>query len=220
MDLPGTWDDLRKQARKLEGQLDEQLASYRKLVNTKVEGSEQEHEVGIERLLQQLQHVNAQMQVWVSSGSSDILSHTLTRHREILHDLSQEFNRLRSSLRARREHAALLQNFSNFDRVGGDLERNGDSAEQALLKEQAILHRSTGQIDNVVLQAQATLGALMFQRSTFGDIGSKISNVGSRLPSVNHILSAIRRKKSMDTIILSLVASACTVFILLYWLSK
>jgi Golgi SNAP receptor complex protein 1 len=77
------------QARKLEGQLDEQLTSYRRLVNTKVEGSEQEKEAGIERLLQQLQHVNAQMQVWVSSGSSEILSHTLTRHREIFNDLSQ-----------------------------------------------------------------------------------------------------------------------------------
>ncbi|KAH9305023.1 hypothetical protein KI387_009427 [Taxus chinensis] len=183
MDLPGTWDDLRKQARKLEGQLDEKLASYRRLINTKLEGSEQEHEAGIERLLQQLQNVNAQMQVWVSSGSSDILSHTLTRHREILHDLSQEFIRLRSSFKARREHEALLQNFSARDHGNGDLERNGDSAEQALLKEQAVLQRNTGQMDNVILQAQATLGTLMFQRSTFGNIGSKLSNVSSRLPS-------------------------------------
>lgn len=220
MDLPGTWDELRRQARKLEGQLDEQLASYRRLVNTKVEGSEQEKEAGIDRLLQQLQHVNAQMQVWVSSGSSEILSHTLTRHREIFNDLSQEFKRLRSSLKARREHEALLQSFTSFDNANGDVERSSDSAEQALLKEQARLQSSTGQIDNVILHAQATLGALVFQRSTFGNIGSKISNVSSRLPSVNHILSAIRRRKSMDTIILSFVASACTVFILIYWFSK
>uniref|UniRef100_A0A0D6R5T6 Golgi SNAP receptor complex member 1 n=2 Tax=Araucaria cunninghamii TaxID=56994 RepID=A0A0D6R5T6_ARACU len=220
MDLPGTWDDLRKQARKLEGQLDEKLASYRKLINAKHEGYEQEHEAGIERLLQQLQQVNAQMQVWVSSGTSDVLSHTLTRHKEILHDLNQEFIRLRSSFKARREHEALLQSFSARDSVNGDLEKNSDSAEQALLNEQAILQRSTGQMDNVVLHAQATLGALVFQRSTFGNISSKLTNVSSRLPSVNHVLSAIRRRKSMDTIILSLVASACTIFILLYWLSK
>lgn len=220
MDLPGTWDELRKQARKLEGQLDEQLSSYRRLVNTKVEGSEQEKEAGIERLLQQLQHVNSQMQVWVSSGSSEILSHTLTRHQEIFNDLSQEFKRLRSSLKARREHETLLQSFTSFDNANGDVERSSNSAEEALLKEQARLQSSTGHIDNVILHAQATLGALVFQRSTFGNIGSKISNVSSRLPSVNHVLSAIRRRKSMDTIVLSLVASACTVFILIYWFSK
>ena len=37
---------------------------------------------------------------------------------------------------------------------------------------------------------------------------------------VNNILSAIKRKKSMDTIILSLVASVCTFLILIYWLTK
>lgn len=37
---------------------------------------------------------------------------------------------------------------------------------------------------------------------------------------VNNILSAIKRKKSMDTLILSLVASVCTFLILIYWLTK
>lgn len=108
------------------------------------------------------------------------------------------------------------------------------------------------QMDNVISQAQATLGTLVLQRTTFGGISTKTSNVSSRLPTVcgldirldpelacllrtkslnlydfvappaqvNHILSAIRRKKSMDTIVLSLVASVCTFFILIYWLSK
>jgi hypothetical protein len=39
-------------------------------------------------------------------------------------------------------------------------------------------------MDNVISQAQATLGSLMTQRSTFGGITSKISNVSSRLPTV------------------------------------
>jgi hypothetical protein len=40
------------------------------------------------------------------------------------------------------------------------------------------------QVDNVISQAQATLGALVFQRSTFSGINSKLSNVSSRLPTV------------------------------------
>lgn len=40
------------------------------------------------------------------------------------------------------------------------------------------------QMDNVISQAQSTLGALVLQRSTFGGINSKLSNVTSRLPTV------------------------------------
>lgn len=214
-----SWDALRKQARRLEAQLDDQLNAYRKLVSMKSDGSENDIESDIDRSLKQLQQVNSQMQTWVSSGGSEVLSHTLTRHMEILQDLTQEFYRLRSSLRAKQQHASLLD-LRDFDRASFDVEGTADSSDQYLLKEQAAISRSTGQMDNVISQAHATLGALVSQRSTFGGITTKISNVGSRLPSINHILSSIKRKKSMDTIILSLVASFCAFLIFIYWLSK
>lgn len=79
-----------KQARKLETQLDEQMHLYRKLVSTKVVSSnDNDLESGVDQLLKQLQQVNMQMQAWVSSGGSEIFSHTLTRHQEILQDLTQ-----------------------------------------------------------------------------------------------------------------------------------
>ncbi|CAH8382339.1 unnamed protein product [Eruca vesicaria subsp. sativa] len=224
MDVPSSWDALRKQARKIEAQLDEQMHSYRRLVSTKAliksDGAESDLEAGIDLLLRQLQQVNAQMQAWVSSGGSEMVSHTLTRHQEILQDLTQEFYRHRSSLRAKQEHASLLEDFREFDRTRLDLEDGDGSTEQALLKEQVGINRNTAQMDGVISQAQATLGTLVFQRSTFGGINSKLSNVTSRLPTVNTILSAIKRKKSMDTIILSLVAAVCTFLIFIYWLTK
>ncbi|XP_027341779.1 Golgi SNAP receptor complex member 1-1-like [Abrus precatorius] len=224
MEVPTSWDSLRKQARKLEAQLDEQMNSYRKLVSAKVstKGDDTESDLvsWIERLLNQLQQVNSQMQAWVSSGGSEMVSHTLTRHQEILQDLTQEFYRLRSSLRAKHEHASLLDDFKEFDRTGLDLEEGAGSEQQTLLREYASISRSTGQMDNVISQAQATLGSLVFQRSTFGGINSKLSNVSSRLPTVNNILSSIKRKKSMDTIILSLVGSICIFLIFIYWLTK
>ncbi|CAI8611806.1 unnamed protein product [Vicia faba] len=220
MEVHSSWDSLRKQARKIEAQLDEQMVLYRKLVSTKAEATEGDVESWIERLLNQLKQVNSQMQAWVSSGGSEMVSHTLTRHQEIYQDLSQEFYRLRSSLRAKQEHASLLDDFKEFDRTRLDLEEGGGSEQQTLLKERASISRSTGQMDSVISQAQATLGALVFQRSTFGGINSKLSNVSSRLPTVNTILSAIKRKKSMDTIILSLVGSVCIFLIFIYWLTK
>ncbi|KAG5541030.1 hypothetical protein RHGRI_021051 [Rhododendron griersonianum] len=63
---------------------------YRKLVSTKVDGStDKDLESGVEQLLRQLKQVISHMQAWVSSGSSEIYSHTLTRHQEILLDLTQ-----------------------------------------------------------------------------------------------------------------------------------
>lgn len=69
------------------------MNSYRKLVSskdpTKVDATDSDLESGIDRLLKQLQQVNSQMQAWVSSGGSEMVSHTLTRHQEILQDLTQ-----------------------------------------------------------------------------------------------------------------------------------
>ncbi|KAK4771353.1 hypothetical protein SAY87_031885 [Trapa incisa] len=223
MDVPISWDALRKQARKLEAQLDEKMISFRKLVSSKAskfDPSENDLESSIDGLLKQLEQINMQMQAWVSSEGTNMISHTLTRHQEILRDLTQEFYRLCSSLRAKREHASLLEDFREYERSRLDLEEGGGSPEQALLREHASISRNTGQMDSVISQAQATLGALVLQRSTFGGINLKISNVNSRLPTVSSILTAIKRRKSMDTIILSLVASVCTFLVFIYWLTK
>ncbi|KAJ8534941.1 hypothetical protein K7X08_016669 [Anisodus acutangulus] len=220
MDPPTSWDSLRNQARKLEAQLDEQMHLYRKVVSLKVDcANDNDLESSINQLLKQLEQVNLQMQAWVSAGGSDIFSHTLTRHQEILQDLFEEFNRLRSSYRAKKEHASLLEDFREFDRTRLDLEDGSGSYEQSVLNEHASLHRSTGQMDGVISHAQETMKALVFQRSTFGGVNIKLSNVASRLPTVNHILSAIK-KKSMDTIILSLVASVCMFLILIYLFTR
>lgn len=91
-----------KQARKIEAQLDEQMNSYRKLVSskdsTKTDAKDNDLESGVDRLLKQLQQVNSQMQAWVSSGGSEMVSHTLTGHQEILQDLTQCWSSIVSAL--------------------------------------------------------------------------------------------------------------------------
>lgn len=58
----------------------------------------------------------------------------------------QEFYRLRSGLRAKQEHASLLDDFREFDRSRLELEDGLGTAEQTLLKEHASISRSTGQV--------------------------------------------------------------------------
>lgn len=78
------------QARRLESDLDVKLASFRRGQIDPAVGSQRDgNEAEIERLLQHLNDVNVQMQNWVSSAGSDVLSHTLARHQNILHELSQ-----------------------------------------------------------------------------------------------------------------------------------
>ena len=62
--------------------------------------------------------------------------------------------------------------------------------------------------------------ALSNQRSLFGDIGSKVGSVGARFPFMNTMINTIHRKKNKDNIILAVVVSCCTLFLLVYWVSK
>lgn len=61
----------------------------------------------------------------------------------------QEFYRHRSSLKAKQEHASLLEDFREFDRTRLDLEA-GDGSEQALLKEHMGINRNTAQVNELL----------------------------------------------------------------------
>ncbi|BBM99139.1 hypothetical protein Mp_1g19070 [Marchantia polymorpha subsp. ruderalis] len=202
------WDNLRKQARKLESELDDKLVAYRKIASGP-EDSKDGTEACIKDLLKSLQHVNTQMQAWVSNGGSHVLSHTLARHKDILHELTQEFARINTRAKANLEHAKLLETFGRSNKKKDpENGQNGDSSEQALLRESANISRTSGQLDSVIGQVRATLSDLNIQRSVFGDANSKLGLIQSSLPTVNSILASIRRKKSLDNIILAIVTFA------------
>ncbi|CAI7787793.1 unnamed protein product, partial [Closterium sp. NIES-53] len=74
--------------------------------------------------------------------------------------------------------------------------------------------------DDVIKQAYATSSSLAQQRSLLGGTFSKVTLLGNRIPGLNTLLSAIRRKKSRDSLILAAVVAACTLFLLVYWLNK
>jgi hypothetical protein len=97
------WEQLKKDARKLEGELEMKLSHYSRLSSgmdaapgpsdsaRSLQGTSQIHS-DIASLLKRLEEVHSAMEGDVSG--SDIRHHTVTRHREILHDFSQEFRRL------------------------------------------------------------------------------------------------------------------------------
>lgn len=223
------WEDLRKEARKLEGELDVKLAAYAKLC-TGFEASyrgkgetglgtdqlAQSKSADIEGLLQRLSDINDEMGS-VIGGAADARSHTLARHRDILQEFTQEFRRLNSTLGAARDRAELLASSSEGVPL---LSVQVQSTSGALLRERANISSATNQVDEMLMQAQNISSSLIEQRRVFDNVSDKLLSIGARFPLVNGLLNAIRRRKSKDTIVLSLVIAVCTLLTIIYLISK
>lgn len=224
------WEDLRKEARKLEGELDVKLASYAKLASgfeaaergkggpgSATDQLAKTKAADIEALLQRLSDINHDMS-GVIAGAGDARSHTLARHRDILTDLTQEFRRLDSQLGAARDRAELLGGGADSLPLLSVQVQSGSGT--ALLRERATLNTSTNYVDDMLAQAQSVSRSLLEQRRIFSSVQDKLVTVGERFPAINGLLNAIRRKKSKDTLVLSGVIATCIVFTVIYLLAK
>ncbi|KAI8465979.1 MAG: Qb-SNARE, Gos1/GS28-family [Monoraphidium minutum] len=224
------WEDLRREARRLEGELEVKLqaltkltagfeSSYRARADGPGIGPDQLAQAKaseIDALLQRLSDVNDEMGS-VIGGGSDARAHTLARHRDVLQEYTQEFRRLDSSMGAARDRAELLGSPGEGAPL---LSVQVHTASGALLRERTQLQASAGYVDDMLAQAASVSKNLLEQRRVFDSVQDKLLSVGERFPVVNGLLNAIRRKKSKDTLILSAVIAGCTVFTILYLLTK
>ncbi|KAJ9583046.1 hypothetical protein L9F63_022611 [Diploptera punctata] len=230
-----SWEDLRKQARQLENEIDLKLVSFSKLgtghggIGYKAESADTvpllsgEHmfetmALEIEQLLSKLSMLNERLGEVSSSQAappSSALQHTLQRHREILQDYTQEFRKTQENYRARREREDLLntvrKDIDNFKTSSG-LNRRMD----LYLKENEHIRSSDRLLDEQINIAVETREHLMSQRLTFKRLQTKINDISNRFPVVNSLIQRINFRKRRDSIILGLVISACTVLLLLY----
>ncbi|MEE6468610.1 hypothetical protein FKM82_008328 [Ascaphus truei] len=229
------WEDLRKQARQLENELDLKLVSFSKLCtsyshsNTRegrrdryssdttplLNGSSQDHmfetmAVEIEQLLAKLTGVNDKMAEYSSTaGVTSInaaLMHTLQRHRDILQDYTHEFHKTKANFQAIREREDLLGS------VRKDIEsyKTGSGVNnrrtELFLKEHEHLR-------NI---AMATKENMTSQRGMFKSIQSRVNTLANRFPAVNNLIQRINLRKRRDSLILGSVIGICTVLLLLY----
>ncbi|KAG5626935.1 hypothetical protein H5410_012153 [Solanum commersonii] len=314
------WEELRKEARKIEGDLDVKLSSYAKLGARVTQGgyveagsptlgssrSWKSTEMEIQSLLEKLLDVNDSMsRCAASAASTTSVTQKLARHRDILHEFTQEFRRIKGNISSMREHAELLS--SVRDDISEYKASGSMSPKMHILRERAAIHGSIShnshfgsiadvdlagqfyleiliqsfsttalsvssavptlfgltldgahqsnhmrelvvggfkvrfrrdsknfctqilllnrvdpfvQIDDVINQAQTTRAALGSQRALFGDVQRKVKQLGDKFPVIRGLIGSISRKKSRDTLILSAVIAACTLFLIIYWLSK
>lgn len=216
LNTSSSWDSLRREARKLENELDMKLASYGKQYG-EPHGSE------IEVLIDRLQAVNASLQADARahpSGNHGVLAQ---RHADILQDYSMEYKRLVSNGRALGGRLELL----GGDRGAAGAGVGGRSATSSgnvntstqglLLRERGTLDRAHSGIDTVVQQAYSVASGLGRQRDIFSSVDGRLGQLGSKFPVMNSMLNAIRRKKNRDTLVLSGVGGVLTFLMFVYW---
>ena len=191
-------------ARRLENELDSKLAQLCHLDgNTSASPLLQE----IEAALQELGEVNDTMsKATGGTASTTTAMHMLQRHREILHDLQQEFTRRRVALHAATERSQLLNS------VRADIREHrfaASHASDALLRERNAINASDRATDDIIGQAQATRDALAAQRGGFGTMSSRLRQISNMAPQVNELLGMISHRRKRDKIILGVVIGLC-----------
>ncbi|XP_052472776.1 Golgi SNAP receptor complex member 1 isoform X1 [Carassius gibelio] len=237
------WEDLRKQARQLENELDLKLVSFSKLCTSYsssrdgrrgdsssdttplLSNSTQDRmfetmSVEIEQLLAKLTGVNDKMAEYTSTpGVTSLnaaLMHTLQRHRDILQDYTHEFHKTKSNFMAIREREDLLGS------VRKDIEtyKSGSGVNnrrtELFLKEHEHLRNSDRLLDDTISIAMATKENMTSQRGFLKSIQSRVNTLANRFPAINNLIQRINLRKRRDSLILGGVIGICTILLLLY----
>ncbi|CAN9501103.1 unnamed protein product [Ophioblennius macclurei] len=240
------WEDLRKQARQLENELDLKLISFSKLCTSYTSSSSSSsssqsqrsrdsrsdshgssHDsmlvamtAELEQLLTNLTAVNEKMVEYINipGGVSQnaALMHTLQRHRDILQDYSHEFHKTKSNFLSLREREDLLGS------VHRDIESYKSSTgvnnrkTELFLKEHEHLRNSDRLIDNAISIAMATKENITFQRGMLKSIQTRVTTLANRFPAINNLIQKINLRKRRDSFVLGGVIGVCTILLLLY----
>jgi len=230
-----SWEDLRKDARYLENEIDTKLVSYSKvganaaytaasetesdtvpLLSTSSDKMFDSLSDEIQGLLGRLSNVNDQMTEISTSTpglSTPAVVHTIQRHRDILQDYSQEFRKTQNNLRSRKEREELLQGVKKeIDSSKSALNRRLD----LYMKEHDHLKNSERMVDEQIVIAIDTKESLVTQRVAFKKIQSRINDLTTRFPAINNLIQKINLKKRKDSIIIGLVIGVCTFLFIVY----
>ncbi|CAA6673582.1 unnamed protein product [Spirodela intermedia] len=220
------WEELRKEARKIERDLDVKLSSYAKLgsrsgvfvdTGSSAVGSGRSWksmEMEIQSSLEKLLDINdAMSRCAASAAQTTSVTQKLARHRDILHEFTQEFKRTKGNLNSMREHSELL--CSVRDDINETKASGSMSPRVHLLRERATIHGSISHIDEVIGQAQSTRSILGSQRTMLADVQGKLKSLSDKFPIIRAFSEAV--KGHADSFRRH---SGCTLFLIIYWLSK
>lgn len=228
------FDSLRREATKLERHLEDRVSRYQQLaqkINTHdksldsllnsaetgsvIPNAEEESQLRneIQRTLTQLQDL-IQTKLSPRAEQSGKSQHLLLvkRYREILFDLSGDFQKASTQLTRKKEQLELFAG-ANTDRAGGN---EHDEATQHLLRERNHIHNSLTASASIINQATEIHSDLRSQGMSLRGVQGTILRMTSNIPGLNRLVENIRRKRARDDMVLSGVIAFCILFTLWY----
>jgi len=240
--MASDFDTLRREATKLERQLEDRVSKYQQLaqriVTTNADHSSLLHnssslESGltgnlfaeetklsaeIERLLASFGEQNDRMAQAAFKSQHHIL---VKRCREITFDFQSDYQKVRQGVQRRKDTMELFGGASTngksrfqIDSGGGD----GDDMEH-LLRERTHISNSINATQSILGQASETYGELKNQRRALTGVSGSLMSMASTIPGMNRVMELIRTKRNKDDLIVAGVIAGCILFTLWYILS-
>ena len=147
------------------------------------------------------------------AGGSKAASATIMvkRYREILFDLSGDFEKSRQAHVRKQERAKLFEGAN-----GGSGDNGNDPGMDHLLRERNHINNSLTSAASVIAQASEIQADLRSQGLSLGRVTSMMGQIAGNVPGLNTLIEKIRRKKSKDDKIVAGVIASCILFTLYY----
>jgi Golgi SNAP receptor complex protein 1 len=234
MRLGNNWEELRRQARQIENEIDAKLLSLSKRGAHELGPRDVEEEKedavpllgasnddmferiteDMEQLLARLSDINNKMSQYseqLQQNPSAI--YTLQRHRDILNDYTKEFRKAKTDISAQREREQLLRTTNKEDSQGftGPNKRT-----EIYMKEQEHIRNSESLVDEQINVAIRTRESMMNQRNALKAIQTQMTTLANRFPMINSLIHRINIKRRKDSIIIGSVIGVCLFLLILY----
>jgi len=234
------FDTLKREATKLERNLEDKVARYQQLVQSIPDSTNNdlflaESGMGggtsspsktsvedeatlrhdIQRTLTTLQDlVNTQLQPASEKLGSQSSSLLVKRYREILFDLTGDFEKSRQAHTRKMERLKLMEGAAASKKNSSlDIDNNPD---KHLMRELNHISNSQSAAAAVINQATEIRNELRSQGLSFGRITAGMGQIMNNVPGINTIVEKIKRKKSKNDMILIGVISSCILFTIWY----
>ena len=168
----------------------------------------------IQRTLTTLQDLVAtQLQPASEKLGTQSSSLLVKRYREIIYDLSGDFEKSRQSHTRKIERMKLMEG-SNASKPNS-LEIDNDGMD-SLMRERSHINNSTSAAAAVINQATEIRNDLRNQGMSLGKVQSTMGQILGTIPGINTLVAKINSKKSKDDMIIIGVIASCILFTLWY----
>ena len=205
-----SWEQLRAQARKIEGDVERALPQLASLAADGDSGAEAQRLLKtVEDHLKALARVRDSLSNEEARDPSPARKAVVERCRAVVVDYSSDVGRVAKQLRKNADRAKL---FSGADDVV-DLEGGPDHLKGVHRERKATTNALRG-VGDVIEQAHEAQSDLASQRETLEGSTNTAQSLTDRLPSIDSIIQKMRQKKYRENAVVGVTVGCCASFLL------